>query len=266
VNLERLKLAMRVLLGRNSAGRNVTIFHNDTVLCSYPKSGNTWTRFLVANMVARTQATFANIEQVVPDIYMWDDVSLKACGQSRILKSHEYFDPRYKRVVYIVRDPRDIAVSYYYHHRKFSLIADGMPLADFIAGFLKGKWDAFGSWGENVGSWLGARKDDSQFLMLRYEDLLSSPMPQMQLLACHLGLELSDQQLAQVIEHSSFENMRQMEKEQGSEWKALKASRKELPFVREGCSGGWQQVLSSSDAALIENTWHDLMRELGYLP
>jgi len=46
---------------------------------------------------------------------------------ARIIKSHEYFDPRSKKVIYIVRDPRDVALSYYDFSRKYRQIDDSYP-------------------------------------------------------------------------------------------------------------------------------------------
>src|ERR671925_279845 len=110
----RFKYASRILLGRRNAGRNLTVFPDDVFLVSYPRSGNTWTRFLIANLIYPSEpVNFANIESRVPEIYLWRDRDLRKLSRPRILKSHEYFDPRYKKTIYIARDPRDVAVSVY---------------------------------------------------------------------------------------------------------------------------------------------------------
>jgi hypothetical protein len=43
--------AGRVLTGKQMAGRNLTVFPDDVFLTSYPRSGNTWTRFLIGNLI-----------------------------------------------------------------------------------------------------------------------------------------------------------------------------------------------------------------------
>ena len=51
-------------LGRNPAGRSLTVFPNDIFLVSYPRSGNTWIRFLVGNLLNTSDPiTFANVER-----------------------------------------------------------------------------------------------------------------------------------------------------------------------------------------------------------
>ncbi len=106
-----LKRIVKYALGTDIAGRNLAVYPDDTFIVSYPRSGNTWARFLVANPVyAEQPVTFANIERLIPDCEAMASRYVKRVPRPRIIKSHEYFDPRYKRVIYIVRDPRDVAL------------------------------------------------------------------------------------------------------------------------------------------------------------
>lgn len=71
-----------------------------------------------------------------------------------MIKSHQYFDPRFKKVIYIVRDPRDVVLSYYDFQRKYRQIQDGYPLPQYVRDFVGGNIGSadWGTWGENVGS------------------------------------------------------------------------------------------------------------------
>src|SRR5271163_2666342 len=129
-----VRQASRVLTGRQLAGRGVTVFPDDIFLVSYPKSGNTWTRFLLGNLMhTDCRITFSNVEQKVPDIYGASKNTLKKSPRPRLLKSHECFDPRYRRVIYVVRDPRDVAVSAYHYDRKCRNISDDFPVETYIS-------------------------------------------------------------------------------------------------------------------------------------
>src|SRR5437868_10954354 len=110
-----MKVAWKHLRGKAVAGRNVFVFPDDVFIVSFPRSGNTWTRFLVGNLISQNEPiSFVNVESRIPDIYLHSQESLCRMSRPRVLKSHEPFDPRYKKVIYVVRDPRDVAVSRYH--------------------------------------------------------------------------------------------------------------------------------------------------------
>ena len=54
------------------------------------------------------------MEYIIPDIYKNTEKDLKVIKRPRVLKSHEYYDPRQKKLIYLVRDPRDVVISYYH--------------------------------------------------------------------------------------------------------------------------------------------------------
>src|SRR5881227_2930975 len=100
-----IKSVVQYLLGWDIADRDVAVYPDDVFLVSYPRSGNTWIRFLIGNLIyPNDPVTFANLEQRIPSIYTYPNHVLRRLP--RVLKSHEVFDPRYPRVIYIVRDPR----------------------------------------------------------------------------------------------------------------------------------------------------------------
>ena len=138
--------AWRVLLGKKTAGRALTVFPDDIFIVSYPRSGNTWTRFLIGNLVYQDESiTFANVESRIPEIYLFPDRVLRAIDRPRILKSHESFDPRYQRIIYVVRDPRDVAVSCYHYAIKRKSIAQDYPIEEFVPRFIAAEFDV--RWG-----------------------------------------------------------------------------------------------------------------------
>jgi len=262
-----LKRVIKYMLGTDVAGRNLAVFPDDTFIVSYPRSGNTWTRFLVANLVHPEQpVTFANIEQLVPDCEAMSSRYVKAVRRPRIIKSHEYFDPRYKRVIYIVRDPRDVALSYYDFARKYRQIEDQYPLTSFVSDFVAGRLSSsdWGTWAENVSSWVYTRSARPSFLLLRYEDMLSDTVGELNKVARFLGIETTPERLIKAVERSSADRMRSLEATQGDQWVTTKNKRSDIPFVRTAASGLWKEKLPTSSVAEIESAWGALMRELRY--
>ncbi|MFC1844173.1 sulfotransferase domain-containing protein [Thermodesulfobacteriota bacterium] len=262
--IDIIKNVAKVFLNRNPSGQNISIFSEDTFIVSYPRSGNTWARFLIGNLMNKEPVTFANIEKKVPDIHRNNDKELLCIPSPRILKSHECFDHRYKNVIYIVRDPRDVVISYYHFQIKTKAILESYPIDQFVSQFIDGELDSFGSWGENVGSWLGAKQYCNRFLMIRYEDMLENPVFELQKITSFLGINRSEEQLMRANELSSFKNMRKSEIRDSDRWKPLSKSRKDKFFVRSANKGAWKTELSDSSAKRIEMAWHNTMSLLRY--
>jgi hypothetical protein len=180
-----------------------------------------------------------------------------------VIKSHEYFDPRYRKVIHIVRDPRDVALSYYHYQRKTHVIADEAPLDEFVARFVGGGLDPYGTWGENVASWLATRGASSEMLLLRYEDMFERTIGALEQIAAFLGVTRTLAQLEQAVARSSATEMRSIE-ERDRTWSVTQKSRKDIPFVRAAKSGGWRSELSAGAVEQIEVAWGPLLARLGY--
>jgi len=261
--LRTLKHEMR---DRHTAGRGVTVLPDDVWLVSYPKSGNTWTRFLLANLLNKDiSVDFSNIEKLVPDIYQHSNLHLLSTTSPRVLKSHEYFDPRYKKVILIVRDPRDVVVSYYHHKIKTGIITEKHSMTEFVDSFIHAKEDEFGSWGENVGSWLGARSEGRGILILRYEDMLSDTVSSLQKITSFLSVASSTDELNSIYLKCEVGEMQKLEKEQSHLWKPMAGTRDDKLFVRKGVSNAWEDELSDSLSQRIVDAWSKQMKLLGYI-
>jgi hypothetical protein len=246
-------------------GRSLLVLPDDVFLVSFPKSGNTWTRFLLANLIYPLEpATFANIHRLIPDPEGTAKRDFDRMRKPRIIKSHDCFDPRYPRVIYIVRDPRDVVVSQYHYHRKLRKILDDSPIENFVARFLAGDTCPHGSWGQHVVSWLATRQEQSRFLLLRYEDMIADTAREMEKIVKFIGIASGPEQIVQAVERSSAGRMRQLERAQTDQCDLTKNSRKDLSFVRAAGSGGWKSDLPQPMVGKIEAAWGSLMRCLGY--
>jgi hypothetical protein len=262
-----VKKIAKYLLGTDVAGRGIAVRHDDTFVCSYPRSGNTWTRFLIANILyPDQQVSFANIERMVPDADAQSSRYMKRAPSPRVIKSHQYFDHRYPKVIYIVRDPRDVVLSYYDFSRKARKTADDYPIENYVGDFVNGRLvsASWGTWGENVSTWVSARHNSPRFLLLRYEQLLADTEVELARVASFMGI-CPDRQLIQcAVERSSAGRMRQFEKKEGSTWVSTKNKRTDIAFVGTAISGKWKSKLPAAAIAEIESAWGDLMVQLGY--
>jgi hypothetical protein len=263
--IKHLIAGVRRGLRLHRPSRSLLILPDDIFLVSFPKSGNTWTRFLLANLIYPEQpATFANLHRLIPDPEGTTKRDFDRMPRPRIIKSHDCFDPRYPRVIYVVRDPRDVVLSQYHYHRKLKKIADDSPIETFVTRFLAGETCAHGSWGQHVVTWLATRREESRFLLLRYEDMIADTAREMAKIVKFLGITASSEQIAQAVERSSAGRMRKLEQAQTDQCDLTKNSRKDLRFVRAAGSGGWKSELPPAMAEKIEAAWGPFMRYLGY--
>ena len=264
--LKHLSRVSDVLFRKLRVERDITIFPDDVFLTSYPRSGNTWTRFLIGNMIHQDEAvTFLSVERLVPDMYKHSDRVLRNLPRPRIVKSHECFDPRYAKVIYIVRDPRDVAVSNYHWELKLRSVKEGYAIEEFVPRWMEPEfWPRIGSWGDHVASWLSTRQGRKGFLLLRYEDLKENPQRELARVAEFVGAKATKERLDRAVELSSADNMRKIETAESGKWVATTLTRQDKPFVRSATSGGWKKILPAKTVAYIEAQWGHLMQPLGY--
>jgi hypothetical protein len=134
----------------------------------------------------------------------------------------------------------------------------------FVTRFLDGETCPYGSWGQNVSTWVHASWKSSRFLLLRYEDMVADTVREMMKVSDFLQLRVSFEQIAQAVERSSADRMRRLEKMQGDKNLLFKGSRTDLSFVRTALPGEWRKELPPPMVKRIEDAWGPLMRHLGY--
>jgi Sulfotransferase domain len=269
--INQLIYAAKYMLGLDHAGNNLTVFPDDTFLVSYPKSGNTWTRFLIGNLIYPEGVDFSNINEKIPDPGALAKRYLKRLPRPRYIKSHNPYDPRYRKVILIVRDPRDVVLSEYHFDIKCRAIPEEFPIERFVRQWLDGEVNhEFGSWGANVGSWLAARRNTRDFLsgrtllLLRYEDMIDDPGRELARVAAFLNIPSDAGRISNAVQRSSADIMRKMETAQSHLWSSTKDTRKDRPFVRAAKYGGWKTELPNSCTLDIESQWRTPLAELGY--
>lgn len=260
-----LKTASAYLLGTDKANRYFAVYPDDTFVVSYPRSGSTWSRFLVANLVyPQADVTFANLDRFVPATASVSRRALERIPRPRIIKCHNYFDHRYNRVIYIVRDPRDVVLSEYRFLLKRRTIPDHYPIERFVHSFIEGDVNNYCSWRESVGTWMAARDGCERFLLLRYEDMVADTVAELDRVANFLKLNATTEILRQAVERSSSDRMRALENAQSELWIVTKGQRKDIPFVGGAKPGQWKTSLPPTCVAQIEEAWGPLMQNLGY--
>jgi hypothetical protein len=233
------------------------IYPDDVFIVSYPKSGNTWMRFLIGNYLTGNECSFENCHRITPDIHMNPD-RCREIDRPRFIKSHAPFQPQYPKVIYIVRDPRDIAVSYFRYRQKIGKRSRDASIQDFLDDFFDGV-GPYGAWDDHIRSWLNA---DTRLLRVRYEDMLDDAASEFRRVLQFIPVEIDDEALVAAVEASSFSNMRKMEEENaGANIRGDSSTR----FVRKGKKGNWRTIFDDATNERFVYEYGNIMSNLGYL-
>src|ERR1700731_1061512 len=149
--------------------RHQSLRSSDVFFASYPRSGSTWLRFLLYDSLLGESSGFSSVNQAIPDVKLHKaGLPLMPRG-GRLIKTHEVYHPEYRKAVYLVRDPRDVALSEYAYQTALGLVSQ--PLDDYLRVFLTRGVNPFSSWPEHIESWLSAPLSSDQLLVVKFEDL-----------------------------------------------------------------------------------------------
>ncbi len=245
----------------------------DAFLASYPRSGSTWLRFILFEILTGGEAGFQKIEQTLPEIGLHRGVPPILSGGGRLIKTHETFRNDYKKAVFLVRDVRDVFLSCYAAAVEVglaSLVSAG-DRESFLWSFLKGRALAFGSWQNHVCSWLDSPlARNGHLLVIRYEDLRHNSERVLTQLLAFLGVRAEAGTIRTAIENNSLKQMRAKEDkarrvgERSALLECHKAAQEDGRFVRKGAVGGWRGTLTDTEIKVIQQYAGDALRKTGY--
>jgi hypothetical protein len=247
------------------AYRHTALTAHDAFLVSYPKSGNTWLRFMLTDLLGGRRADFDADSTVVAEVGAHRTAPAVLPDGGRLIKSHEpYAGPHkrsYRKAIYLVRDGRDVAVSYYYTLIRRGRYEEG-DFEPFLKSFLAGEIDGYGPWQQHVESWLGSPLlEDGSLLLVKYEDLLKEPVEQLSSVVEFLGKPLDRERIEAAVDAHSAERMR--ERERGSRFHE-KQKRTDIMFVRTAGKGDWTRTFTAPDEELFRQAAGDQLERLGY--
>lgn len=229
---------------------------SDIFISSYPKSGNTWVRFLIANMLCENEdVSFRNIEKIVPDIHKSLDI-INDLSSNRIIKTHYPLSKCYPQMIYIFRDGRDVMVSQYHYE-----IQNGRFEGSFAEFLRDPPINSFGTWHEHVEQALEYNnKFPDRVLLLQYEDLLTDPLNISREISRFCEFNVSDKTIAKAVEKSTLNSLREKEIIHGGEYGVENKS-----FFRSGSAEQWTEYFSSQDLIYFLSFAEPALKALKYM-
>lgn len=269
-------------------------------LASYPKSGNTWVRAFLANLIANGSGPLPLAElpnyckdECLPESYTAVSgqpstelgasqlCALRAQVHARIAASepgtvlvkthnmngsfegHALHNPAVSAgAVYVVRNPLDVVLSMTYH---FGLSVDE-AIDRLGSEELATENDELfvtqilGSWSTHVASWTDKAGPD--IVVVRYEDMLEKPIKVFTKIASLVGLGDNRKRVERAIKHSSFQNLSKLERRDGFSEVSDKTKR----FFRKGRANQWREGLDCDQVARVVNGHREQMARFKYIP
>ena len=237
----------------------------DVFLVSYPRSGNTWMRTAIAILQTGDDVrSIGDLDYIVPDIHHRVPRKRIRALPRYIVKSHFQLgsrmpSARYRRVIHLVRDPRDCVVSYFRYLRHTA--RENRAIDEFVIDCLAGRvWPC--SWQEHVLSWTfrSALPPNHEILTIRYEDFRAEPAITLQLVARFLRLARPASTIDGVVAATTLPRMRERE----AEGLRPTESSTEPYFVGSARSGDWRELLSAQSLEALRKFAGPAMEWFGY--
>ena len=272
-------------------------------LSSYPKSGNTWVRLFLDNLLSPDKEFninhnligqfplrnhFLNLSDNIND----QDEFAKNCIKAqqklnldnslKIFKTHNAFwnwgggeytftnEENTLGVIYIVRDPRNIITSVlnYFHKKNYYEALKFMKENKVLGGNESeiGLPTIIGSWSNHYKSW---KKFKKNFLIIKYENLLKDPLTEFSKIINYLetitDLRFENKNVLKAIEECKFDNMSKQEDKFGFNDNSKRNKELNKKFFNLGPKNNWQNILDDEILQEIEKVFKTEMEELGYL-
>ena len=191
---------------------NEKFFNNkDVFLASFPRSGNTWMRLLLSDLILQFQGFSTDTGgNIIPDVYRvdieeWNRDSRINQLPFRIIKTHEPYQDCYNQVIYVFRKPAESLCSLY--HYVISRFTDEDPgINEFCSSYVD-------KYCLHIQNYIDAkeRKPD-EIIFISYENLQQIPIQVLQKVSNFLNLQVTNEMCQKALDNQSFDNVQSLSK------------------------------------------------------
>ena len=276
-------------------------------IASFPKSGNTWLRMFLKSYFLRENETFSlknskndsftvknfpnekMLDEFKIDYTKFENIaknwnSLQAYinlnNQTNFLKTHsamctigpyQFTNAEYtKGAIYLIRDPRDVLVSYSHHlgldyEKTYNLISAKYHFEypnSKIKDGIQYKRALIGNWADHYNSWKNYKF--TKILVIKYEDMISNKYNTFLKILEYLkkidSFKIDEHRIENALKQTEFNELKNLEKKFG-----FNEKQKGSFFFRVGKMNEWKKHLSKDIVNKIEKNFEKEMKELGYL-
>ncbi len=260
------------------------------LIIGHPKSGNTWLKVMISRLyqlrydlpeskLINTDELARKIPQI-PRLAATNGCYSYEGEVGKLLSAGAADNPlRHKPVLFLARNPIDIAVSWYHQFTKRQSSAKQELINHSIAHpidrhtvqmweFVRHSDIGLPFLIEYQNTWASNIQALEQGLLVKYEQLRSEPVPTLMKIIQLMGESFSEQEIQQAVEWGSFENLQKMEASgtfsQGG-MKLVNANDPSTFKVRRGKVGGYREDFDADQVAELEALVRDnICEQLAY--
>tara|TARA_Y100000816_G_scaffold235418_1_gene181110 strand:- start:444 stop:1277 length:834 start_codon:yes stop_codon:yes gene_type:complete len=272
-------------------------------IASYPKSGNTWLKLFLSAYLGnhKDPNTFDINKMMIPfslfptnslikkfdiDYSNFNNLSkhwlpmqeyLNVTNSKIFVKTHNAMctingnpftnSKQSLGAIYLVRDPRDVVMSYSDHLQKthedvVKNLLNSDTFEEGIINNIKYNFTLLGSWGDHYNSWKNYK--GINVLIIKYEDLINNTFLTFEKIIKYLSsitkISVNETRINECIEITKFDNLKNIEQKYGFNERGYGKY-----FFRIGKIGDWKTKLDKKLVKKIEKKFYKEMIELGYL-
>lgn len=228
-----------------------SIISSDYVIVSFQKCGKTWLRM----MLARAISLKYNIKKIKLDLQLMTlfhpkapNILISHAGSTKDNNKVDFVRLfKKKKIVFLMRDPRDIVVSLFHGSRTRDKVYSGNDMSTFIhdknSGFEK-IINFMNLWAKEI------KKRPKDFIIVKYEDMKKDAKKQLRRIFDFFKIKMPDEIIEEAVNYGSFDNMRKMEMANKVNDYRMKSGNKNDPNsfrTRKGKVGGFKEEVTKED-------------------
>ncbi|XP_072913540.1 amine sulfotransferase-like [Hemitrygon akajei] len=250
---------------------NYDVRDSDVFVVTYPKSGTIWMQNILKHIFMDGDLQTGEYKPSYCEV-PWLELAIKEINvddrpSPRLFVTHLPYElipkalkKKKAKVIYVYRNPKDVAVSYYHFHKFANYLETPESFGAFLQRFLEGQVDC-DSWFDHVKNWYNHR-EEFNIIFQSYEEMIQDLKTAVIKLCKFLGRSLDDRSINIIVEHSAFNNMK-MDPKSNYGNASLPMFDPSVPgFMRKGIVGDWKTHFTVAQNEMFTKIFQGKMEDV----